>query len=98
MFKCLQTHYKMQAVVCLNISVSAFCAAQKHYLTLFKIPKATVLFQHLGRLDLNKQKTIGLCVSPLGFHQCFATSALSQHWSIHQNCYWARIDADKRLN
>ena len=56
MFKCLQTHYKMQAVVCLNISVSAaFCAAPKNYLTLFKIPKATVLFQQLGRLDLNKK-------------------------------------------
>ena len=34
---------------------------------------------------------------PLGFHQCFGTSALSQHWSIHQNCYWALIDADMWL-
>ena len=49
----LQKHYKMQAVVCLDISVSAaFCAAPKIELTSFK---ATVLFQHLDRLDLNRK-------------------------------------------
>ena len=34
----------------------------------------------------------------LGFCQCFATLAPLQHWSIHQSCYWALIDAANRLN
>ena len=34
----------------------------------------------------------------LSFRQCFATSAPVQHESIHQNCYWALIDATNRLN
>ena len=94
MFKCLQTHYKMQAVFCLNISVSAaFCAAPKKLFNIVQDSQGYGFIPAVRQARSKQKKRSGGA-----FHQCFATSALSQHWSIHQNCYWARIDADKRLN
>ena len=70
----MQKHYKKQAFICLDISVlAAFSVAQEN----------TVLFQNLGRLDLNRN-TIGQC------GLVFASDLLLWHLcntGQHQNSY-----------
>ena len=76
-FKCLQTHYKMQSVVCLNISVSAaFCAALFliFYLFLFSIVQDSLGYGFIPafRQAGSKQKSDRAVL----FHRLVFTSVL----------------------
>ena len=67
MLVCLQKHYKMQAVACLNISVSAaFCAANCF---LINIVQDSLGYDFIPAWRQARSKQ----AARRGFHQCFAT-------------------------